>query len=40
MATISIYIETREALKEIGKMGDTYNDVIMNLITMYKYSDD
>ena len=39
MATISIDVETREALKELGKMGDTYNDVITDLITMYKYSE-
>lgn len=30
--TIQLFKETREKLKEIGKMGETYDDVINRLI--------
>ena len=32
VSSIQIRPETKEALKKIGKMGDTYNDVIDQLI--------
>ena len=38
MTQIRITVETRESIKSIGNMGDTYDDVIMNLITMYKFA--
>ena len=31
---VSVYV--RETLKSIGNKGDTYNDIIDNLIYMYK----
>ena len=34
--TIQIAKETREALKEIGSMGDDYNKVIQKLIVEHK----
>jgi predicted CopG family antitoxin len=34
--TIQIAKETREALKEIGSMGDDYNKVIQKLIAEHK----
>ena len=33
--TIRIRTETKESLKDIGKMRDTYSDVIDQLIDMY-----
>jgi len=36
ITTIQISKETIEKLKEIGKMGDTYEDVILRLIEYYK----
>ena len=36
LTTIRIDTETREGLKDIGKKGDTYNDIIHNLIDMHK----
>ena len=32
ITTIKVWIRTREALLKIGKMGETYNDVILRLI--------
>ena len=32
VSSIQVRPETKEALKKIGKMGDTYNDVIDQLI--------
>ena len=37
--TVRISKDARESLKEIGNMGDTYSDVIENLVYMYKYRD-
>ena len=34
--TIWIDVEAREYIKDIGKKGDTYNDIIHNLIDMHK----
>lgn len=34
--TISLSVETRDALRELGKMGDTYEDVIRRLIEFYR----
>lgn len=34
--TIQISKETREQLRELGKMGETYDDVIKRLVTLAK----
>lgn len=34
MTTIQISKETREMLKELGKKGETYDDIIRRLIEM------
>lgn len=34
--TIQISKETREQLRELGKMGETYDDVIRRLIELVK----
>lgn len=36
ITTIQISTETREQLKELGKMGETYDDVIRKLIEKAK----
>lgn len=36
VTTIQISPETREKLKELGKKGDTYNDIILNLLKSQK----
>ena len=37
--TIQIRTETRDALKEIGNMGDTYDHLIQEMIYLYKNID-
>lgn len=34
--TIQIYISTRVALSELGKKGETYDDILNRLIRFYK----
>ena len=36
ITTIKVSVETKEALKALGKMGDTYEDVIKKLIKSYR----
>jgi len=36
ITTISIKKETREMLKEIGKKGETYDEIIRRLIELWK----
>ena len=36
ITTIQLEKETKEELKELGKKGDTYNDILKKLINFYK----
>jgi len=36
ITTIKLSVQTKEELKTLGKMGDTYEDVIKKLIETYK----
>ena len=39
LVAVYISVDTRESLRLIGNKGDTYNDVITDLVTMYMYRD-
>ena len=34
--SIQIYSETRDKLKKFGKKGDSYNDILLELIRLYE----
>ena len=36
MTTVKVRPETKKMLAELGKKGDTYNDIIERLLTYYK----
>lgn len=39
ITTITIRKETREKLKELGKKGETYDDILNRLIQFYQRKD-